>query len=230
MISLRNKSLHQSLSKRVFVFFLIGFLFFIFEGLIPLKFMRFVSKRNERDLDNEVKLLYQKIENLEKELSKNTIFANKEIPANIIFGGGYIFSDFILLDKGSKNGIEKNDLVIYKSTMAIAKIEEAFSDYSKATPFSRFDEKASLRSGPEKKILFEANGVGGREITALLPNGSGVDMGDSVYLSESPEFLVGIVETVEKRESRDFEEITIVLPFSLKSIVEVGVVKNNVKE
>jgi len=200
----------------------------MFEGAIltPLKFF---PKRSERDLSNEMTLLYQKISDLESELlPKNT--TNGSISANVIFGGGYIFSDSIFLDKGALDGIEVGDFVVYKSSIVFAKIEEVFPKYSKVSPFSRFGQEVSLRSGFEKNILFKAEGKGGREISALLPSGSGINAGDMVYLAQSPRFLVGLVEVSKKKESRDFEEIKVVLPFFLRSISEVDIIKNNVQE
>lgn len=212
-------------SKKIFVFFLAFLLLFIFEGFIPLKFF---PARNEKEISRETALLYQKINDLEQRLQEHN-FADKSILANIIFGGGYIFSDSILLDRGLEYGIAKGDFVIYKSSIAVAKIDEVFSGYSKAVPFSRFGEKITLRSGPQKSVLFEAEGGGGREIVASLPKGSLVNVGDGVYLAENPRFLAGIVEMATKRESRDFEEINVLLPLSLWSIVEVSIIKNYVE-
>ena len=121
-------------SKRFIAFLFLIFLFFSFEGAIltPLKFF---PKRSERDASNEVLLLYQKISDLEAELSsKNNLSGS--ISANVVFGGGYIFSDSIFLNKGSENGVSTGDFVVYKSSIALAKVEEVFPKYSKAVPFS----------------------------------------------------------------------------------------------
>lgn len=222
-------------NKRIILFILAVFLFLIFEGTISLGqiffkiFYGFFKERNERSITMEVALLYQRISDLEQKISKKETL-DKTISANIVFGGGYLFSDSIFLDKGSENGVEKGDFVIYKSSLVLAKIEEVFSKYSRATPLSRFGKKTVLRSGPEKTVLFEAEGKGGREIFASLPKGSGVNTGDGVYIAEDPRFLAGLVEMAEKKESRDFEEISIVIPFSLRSIAGVDIIKNYVKE
>lgn len=227
MIYLRN--------KRVILFVLAVFLFLVFEGTISLDqlffktFYGFFKERNEKNVTLEIAILYQRINDLEQKISRKETL-DKTISANIVFGGGYLFSDSIFLDKGSEDGVEKGDFVIYKSFFALAKIEEVFSKYSKAAPFSVFGKKTTLRSGLEKNVLFEAEGRGGREIFASLPKGSGINAGDGVYIAENPQFLVGLVEIAEKKESRDFEEISIVFPFSLRSIAEADIIKNYVKE
>ena len=214
-------------SKRFIAFLILIFLFF--EGAITLPF-KFFPKRREKDIRQELTLLYQKIGDLELKLKEKQNNFSEEMSANIIFGGGYIFSDTIFLDKGTESGVESGNLVVYKSAIAIAQMEEVFSGYSKAAPFSRFGRVVSLRSGEDKKILFEAKGVGGRESSAILPKGSGVKGGDSAYLAEDPRFLVGVVESAEKKESRDFDEIRIVVPLSLRSIAGVNIEKKYVKE
>ena len=216
-------------SKRFVAFLILVFLFLFFEGAITLLF-KFFPKRNERDTSRELTLLYKKINDLESELKEKERNLNEEISANIVFGGGYIFSDSVFLDKGIENGVENDDLIVYKSAIAIAYVEEIFPRYSKAIPFSRFGRVMSLRSGENKEILFEGTGMGGREISAILPKGSGIKSGDSVYLAEDPRFLVGIVGSAEKKESRDFEEIKIIIPFSLRSIVEASIFKKYAKE
>lgn len=218
-------------NKRIVILAITFFLFFVFDGATPLDyvfaetFLRFFPERKEKSVSQEMVLLEQRITDLNAELLRREN-AKSDILANIIFGGGYIFSESIFLNKGSDDGAEVGDLVVYKSSIAVAKLEEVFSKHSKAAPFSRFANKVFLRSGAEKGILFEAEGGGGREIVAILPKGSGVNAGDSVYIAEAPQFLAGIVEWVEKKESRDFEELNIVLPFSLRSITEVSIVKN----
>lgn len=218
-------------SNRVVAFLLMVFLFFAFEGLIPIEsfILKIFPKRRERRIEQEVVLLRQKITDLELELS---IARNSEekVHSNVIFGGGYLFSDYIFLDKGTNAGVEKGDIVVYESSSAVAKIEEAFTEYSKAVPFSSFGKKVVLRTAAKKNILFEAEGKGGGVIFVSLPKGSGIEVGETVWLAESPRFLVGVVESILKKESRDFEEISIILPFSLRSIAEADIVKNSVKE
>ncbi|MEK7560192.1 MAG: rod shape-determining protein MreC [Patescibacteria group bacterium] len=221
-------------NKRIIVFFAAVFLFLIFEGTISLNwafskiFYVFFKEREEINVALETNLLYKRIKDLELKLQEKES-KDKTIPANVVFGGGYLFSDSIFLDKGSKDGVEKGDFVVYKSFAVLAEIDEVFSGYSRALPFSRFGEKTALRSGSTKNVLFEAEGSGGGKILAYLPQNSGVSAGDGVYLAKSSQFLVGLVETNEKKESRDFEEISIILPFSLRSVAEVDIVKNNVK-
>jgi cell shape-determining protein MreC len=222
-------------SKRIVAFFLAVFLFFVLEGVVSLDeiffkfFFRIFPERHERSTTQETAMLYQKIGDLEKKIfEKETL--EKSISANIIFGGGYLFANSIILDKGFSDGVEKGDFVIYQSSIVVAKIEEVFSGYSKAAPFSRFGEKIILRSGPGKNVVFEAKGKGGKEISASLPKGSRVNVGDVAYLAGNPRFLVGIVDMAEKKESRDFEELSIMLPFSLRSLERLDIFKNNVEE
>ena len=215
-------------SKKILAFFAAFFLFFIFEGSIP--FLAFLG-RSERDFNAENKILYEKIAGLEKQIfNLQKTPAVNTISANIIFGGGYIFSDSIFLDKGAEDGVRVGDLVVFESSFAIASIEEVYNKHSKAALFSRFGAKTPFRSGVEKNILFDAEGRGGEEMFSLLPKGSGIDVGNGVYLGQNSKFIVGIVEEVGKKEGRDFEEIKILLPFSLRSIVDVEIIKYEIEQ
>lgn len=219
-------------NKRIVVLAAALFLFFVFKGASPLDyifaetFLRFFPEMRKENTSQEMLLLEERIKGLNSEILRKENAKNDEILADVVFGGGYIFSDAIFLNKGTKDGVEAGDLVIYKFSVVVGKIEEVFSGHSKVAPFSRFGNKISLRAGFGKTVLFEGEGNGGREIVATLPKGSGVSSGDRVFIAESPELLAGIVEGTKKKESRDFEELSIVLPFSLRSITEVRIVKN----
>ena len=59
----------------------------------------------------------------------------------IIFGGGYIFSEALYLNRGADDGAEAGDLIVYGKNIAVGKIVEVFPKFSKVAPFSKFGEK-----------------------------------------------------------------------------------------
>src|SRR3989344_4870734 len=108
----------------------------------------------------------------------NFFFLKQSEKPQIIFGGGYIFSDVFYINKGSEDGFKKGDLVVYNSSVAIGKLDEIFPKNSKVVPFSKFGAKTSLRVGERKSILFEGVGNGGGRISADFPNSLAITAGD----------------------------------------------------
>lgn len=161
--------------------------------------------------------------------SYNFLFSKETENPKIIFGGGYIFSDFLYLNKGIVDGVEKDDLIIYDQ-IVIGKIEEIFPKFSKVVPFSKFSKKTPLRTGEQKSILFEGVGNGAGEINADFPNNLSINIGEGVYLAHNPNYLVGIIDDTYKKEGRNFQKVSIRIPISLNSITDVDIIKSNVSE
>lgn len=189
---------------RVFAFFALVLAFFVFEGGFFLQNFLFSSH--------------------------DFLFLSPSAKPQIIFGGGYLFSDVLYLNRGNENNVQSGDLVLYDSKILIGKIDEVFLSHSKVIPFFKFGEKNAFRAGPQKSILFEGLGNGAGEIRADFPSSIKISAGDGVYLAENPNYLVGIVENSEKKEGRDFQKVYIRIPISLKSITDVDIIKNNAKK
>ncbi|MEK7503130.1 MAG: rod shape-determining protein MreC [Patescibacteria group bacterium] len=148
----------------------------------------------------------------------------------IIFGGGYIFSEALYLNRGADDGAEAGDLIVYGKNIAVGKIVEVFPKFSKVAPFSKFGEKTPLRTGDQKSVLFEGAGRGGGEISADFPNTIPINAGDGVYLAQAPSYVAGVIEYADKKEGRDFQKVSIRIPVSLNSITDVAIIKSNAAE
>lgn len=186
---------------RIFAFFLIIALFFLLEG-------GFFVQNSALS-------------------SYNFLFSKTTENPQVIFGGGYLFSDVLYLNRGSEDGAEVGDLIIYGQNIAIGKVGEVFGKFSKIIPLSKFGEKNSFRLGEEKRVLFEGVGAGGGKISADFPNSVFLNAGEEVYFAQNPKYLAGIVEEVDKKQGRDFKMISIRIPVSLNSITDVALIKNN---
>jgi|SRR3989344_2811676 len=158
------------------------------------------------------------------------LFSDKSENPQIIFGGGYIFSDVLYLNRGSDDSVYVGDLIVYGKNIAIGNVVEVFSKFSKIAPFSKFGEKTALRAGTQKNILFEGTGKGGGSIEVDFPNTLAINTGEGVYFAQNPAYLAGIIEDSDKKEGRDFQKISIRIPISLNSITDVFIIKNNAQE
>ncbi len=215
-------------SKKFILLIVAVVLFFVFEGggffeVLFLKTYSFVFGKWRVENSFENTALYEKIKDLESKLklSKDT-----EISAQVIFGGGYVFSDNLFLNKGRKNGIAVDELVVYKNIFMIGRVEEVLENYSKVSTFSLFGVKTPFRTGIQKEILFEGEGNGGGEIFAIFPQGVNIDVGNTVWLGENSDFVVGVVEKINQEEGRDFKEVFVRVPVSFRSITDVTLFKN----
>src|SRR3989344_7896445 len=158
------------------------------------------------------------------------LFSEPSENPQIIFGGGYIFSDVLYLNHGLDDDVQKGDLIVYGKNIAVGKIDEVFSKFSKVVPFSKFGEKTPFRTGEQKAVLFEGVGGGAGEISADFPNTVSIKIGEGVYFAQNPNYLAGVIEDADKKDGRDFQKILIRIPVSLNSITDVAIIKNNATE
>lgn len=149
-----------------------------------------------------------------------------EIPSKIKLGGGYLFSDILLLDDGVDAGLEAGDIVLAPGKIFVGKISETGANWSKVEPVGRLGGKIALRAGKDKEITFEALGAGRGELLAQFPKDTPVVLGDIVWLGEDPEYSVGLVSGIRKSEGREIQDVRIISPLPLGSLAEVAVLKN----
>ncbi len=152
--------------------------------------------------------------------------ASGEVPAEIRLGGGYLFSDILLLNKGDGDGLSIGDIVLSKEKIFVGKISDTGRNWSKVNPIGRLGEKIALRAGINKEITFEAAGLGRGELFVELPKDLGLAVGDIVWLGEEASYPAGLISAIRKNEGREMQDVTISSPLPLGSLAEVIAVKN----
>lgn len=150
----------------------------------------------------------------------------KLILAQII--GKDISQDFILIDKGKKDGILENLPVITQEKVLIGKISKVYENFSKimliSNKESSFDAKIFTPS--EKEITGVVRGRGDFKISLeLVPQEAELKEGDILITSAlagiyPSELLVGKISKVEKSDVEPFQKVEI-LPF-----FDIGIIRH----
>jgi len=181
--------------------------------------------------DQEAMLLLAKISDLEKENqllreSAGLGDAQKEIPAKVVLGGGYIFSDSLYVNEGSDAGISEGDPALSPEKIFVGQISEVGRDWSKIKPFGALGEKIVLRFGPNKEIAVLATGLGRGELIAELPKDTQIISGETVWLGEKPEYAAGLISEAGKVDGREIQNIIIKSPLPFGSLLNIIILKN----
>ncbi len=164
----------------------------------------------------QIQALLSKISELEKETPLSV--------ARVTFGGGFLFSDTLLIDKGSSDGIEPGNYAVAKGII-LGRIENIGPHTATIVPFSRFKEKIVVRIGSGKDTVLEGEGIGGGEIRIEIPQGYAVAAGESVWWAQRSSHLVGIIASVDIKEGRAINYALVRNPFALRSLTDVSIVR-----
>lgn len=147
------------------------------------------------------------------------------IPAKIILGGGYLFSDALFVDMGSDSGIRAGDNAFSPERIYVGKITETGRNWSKIIPMGALGEKLALRFGPNKEISLEAIGLGRGELIAELPRDAEISPGETVWLGENPDHAAGLISEIKKIEGREIQNIIIKSPLPFGSLMNILILK-----
>lgn len=135
-----------------------------------------------------------------------------------------VSQDYILIDKGSDDGILENMSVITQEKVLVGKISEVYNNFSKVILISNkkisFDAKISASGGPaeggqEEDISGLASGQGGYKISfEFIPREKNLIQGDIVITSVlggvfPKGLLVGTIEEVVKSDLEPFQQVDI---------------------
>jgi rod shape-determining protein MreC len=129
--------------------------------------------------------------------------------------------DILLLDKGSRDGVQEDMAVITPSEAAVGKVVEVFETTSRVMllshPASSFDAKI-----PQEGVVGLVQGHGGYQaLLDLIPQESKVAPGDMVVSASLggifPEnLLIGEVKEVKMSEERSFQQALLSLFFDVR--------------
>jgi len=215
----------------VFLFFIFGGKSLVIKGTIYLQNTLSFSK--DISTPEQTAMLKAKIADLEKERDNLNILIgntyNKNIvPANVSLGGGYLFSDSIIVDRGANSGVAIDDYVTTIDGMFVGKVISVGANWSSIVPFTRLGQKTVIRGGQNKEIVFEVSGIGGGETSADLPGSLDIKIGDIFWSGEYPDFIIGIVNGIDSSQAKQIQTVYFGPPVALKFLTFVNIHKKNI--
>ena len=152
------------------------------------------------------------------------------IPANVVFGGGYLFSDIILINQGENAGIKIGDIVTYQNKILIGRVAEVGADWSKTALLGSLGDKITLRQDSSENIQsvpVEAVGRGGGELQMEMSAETNLKIGDIFRSAENPEYIAGVVDKISYEFGGQFKEISVFSPLSPVLLNEIDIISKN---
>jgi len=174
-----------------------------------------------KELENENKILREAL----------GIGLNKDyklIFANVV--GEESFPDFFRVDKGKKDGVEKEMVVITQGKALCGKIFEVFNNSSQVSSPADKDFSFAVKISSFDGI-FPAKGLGNSKISLdLIPKEIKINSGDLVLTSAEGGFfpkglLVGKIEEVEKSDLEPFQKARVSLSCQIAEIESLFIIK-----
>lgn len=204
-------------------------------------------KKENQELKSEIASLIEKtvkISELEKEnkVLRAAFDANLKKEFDLILVeiiGKDIASDVFIIDKGLKNGVQKDAPVITWQKVLIGKVEEVYDDFSKVTLIynknMNFDVRILRREEPEgeKKgeIYGVINGEGNGQVQLnMVPKEQEIKEGDMVITSDLgglfPEgLLIGPIREITKSDVEPFQKAKVTILSDFREVQTVFVIK-----
>lgn len=198
-----------------------------------------LKKENSELKQKNQKLLAEivKLKELEKEnnILREALGAGLQKEFNLILTeiiSKDVSQDYILIDKGFKEGILENKPVINQENVLVGRISDVYNNFSKVILISNkkvsFDAKIYAEGKPaeseqEEDISGLASGQGGSKISfGFVPREKNLTQGDIVITSVlggifPKGLLVGTIGKIEKSDLEPFQEAEIQPFFDIKS-------------
>jgi cell shape-determining protein MreC len=130
--------------------------------------------------------------------------------------------DIILIDIGTKNGVQVGDKVFAYGNVPIGRVDTVYEDSANVTLFSTSGEKTQVVVS-DKNVYMELVGRGGGNFEMILPRDFVLTKGDTVNLPGINPRVVGIVETILSDPRDPFIKALIVSPVNIQELKFVEV-------
>ena len=199
------------------------------------------------DLNNENLALMQKNMNLETEITQlkeiqqeNDTFRKalnisqndkpiKEV-ASIVGKDIQGIQDWVLIDKGSKQGIAENMIVVSPEGALVGKITEVDYGFSKVTLITQKDSViAGIIENNRVEGLVKKNDSGGLFMD-FIPKNEILEVGDRIITSGMDNFypkgiLIGKIDNIDSSENQIFQKINISLSMDFSKLEQIIILK-----
>ena len=149
--------------------------------------------------------------------------------ANISFRDPLSAYDEFFIDLGSRDGIEKNMVVLNKN-MLLGRVSKVYENKAIVELISKNSVYTSILIG-DKKYVGILKGENSNKLSIeYIINDAEIVVGDKVYTSGISDIYpkdqyIGEVSEVEEKEGGLFKEITLILPFNIFELNEVIILK-----
>ncbi|MBI3634271.1 MAG: rod shape-determining protein MreC [Candidatus Yonathbacteria bacterium] len=180
----------------------------------------FVARMQAQVLDRN--LLEERVQMLEEVLGRKGM--DNRVISTVLSGPGQSPYDTLIIDAGIDVGIRRGNLVVYAGAGVIGRVAEVYPSSAKITLFSSPTEEEFFVLVGGAKVPAKAWGRGMGNFETRVPQGSIVSVGSDVVLSENPSFILGIVGSVEEKESMPFIKVLFRAPFNIAEIRQVEII------
>lgn len=154
---------------------------------------------------------------------------NNYIFANVVNHSPSNFSQYLLIDKGSREGIEKDAAVIISGSILIGKIVEVYFSTSKVLLIN--DSSSSVNALTQKNRVSGAikGGEGGKVYLEMIPQGENIEIGEQIITagfghSFPKGLLIGETEEISTNDVEAFKKARIKPAANLANIETVFVI------
>ncbi len=181
-------------------------------------------KKEIRDISLKLldrNLLYEENLLLKERLGRGEY--GQAVVARVISKPPRSFYDTLVVDAGSKEGIQVGEKVLYGDNIMIGEIAEVFEKTSKVRLFSSSGEVIDVTIG-KRAVPALAVGIGGGNFEIQIPRDTLISLGDSILAPSIMPHFLGVVEYIESKESDPFERILFKSPISPLEIETVEIV------
>lgn len=170
-------------------------------------------------------LLEEKVQMLEEVLGRKGI--DNRVISTVLAGPGQSPYDTLIIDAGEDVGVRRGNLVVYAGAGVIGSVAEVYPSSAKITLFSSPQEEELGVLVGESHVPVKALGRGMGNFETRVPKGSTVSVGSDVVLSEDPSLILGIVGSVEEKESTPFIKVLFRTPFNITEIRQVEIITDS---
>ncbi|NOY35735.1 MAG: rod shape-determining protein MreC [bacterium] len=125
--------------------------------------------------------------------------------------------DTLILDAGSKDGVEKGMEAAAYGDILVGYVSEVFPSTSKVRMISFPGEETTVALG-ESGVAVAASGRGGGNLEIILPRAVEVKIGERVATLGVNSLVIGIVEKIQVNPADPFQKILFRLPLNLQEL------------
>lgn len=208
--------------------------FFVF--LISIKDLNNENRKTKSELEKSLvdKARLEELKKENEELREQLSYKKKSnfdlVSAVVISNDPNNLLRVININKGSKDGVKKEDLVVVSEGILVGQVTEVYDNFSKVLliidVYSRI--KAKVQDSNADGIILGEHGLG--LIMDLIPQDKVIKNGDVIVASSEPEgesqvFLIGEIEEVKNSDNELFQKARIKSPIDFKRLKYVFVVK-----
>lgn len=161
---------------------------------------------------------------LRKAIGYESITTNT-ITARVTGKPGRSLFNTLVIDRGSRDGIEVGDLVVTEKTIALGQVASTTIGTATVTLFSGPQFQDLLTIAGQEGVTVPAEGVGSGNFEIHIPREIEVVEGGLLVLPENPLMVVGIIKSIKFDPRDPFQKILARTPVNIQELRFVEVVK-----